>query len=152
MRLICSGIAMTMLVIGLCLAGCSKPEEHGASIEVTNAWVRPTIGEARNTAAYMTVTNHGDEADRLVAASTPDAMNTQLHQTQMDGDVMSMSAVEGGIEIPANSSVELAPQGMHIMVMGLSKPLQKGETVPFALTFEKAGAVAVSIRVGEPSE
>ena len=38
--------------------------EHGG-ISVTDAWVRPTIGEGRTTAAYMTITNDGNKDDVL---------------------------------------------------------------------------------------
>ena len=42
----------------------------------------------------------------------------------------------------------MKPGGYHIMLMGLVKPLKKGDEIEITLTFEKAGAVTVKVPVG----
>jgi copper(I)-binding protein len=54
---------------------------QNAKIDVAEPWARATIGQSRNTAAYMKLTNRGPEADRLVEASTPIAGKVELHTT-----------------------------------------------------------------------
>jgi copper(I)-binding protein len=70
----------------------------------------------------------------------------EIHTTFRDGDVMRMRPV-AAIEVPAKGAVTLAPGGMHVMLMGLTKPLAIGEAVPLTLTFERAGAVTVQAMV-----
>ena len=49
--------------------------------------------------------------------------------------------------MPPGATVTLAPQGTHVMFMGLDAPLVEGERVPAVLVFEKAGEVAVEFAV-----
>jgi copper(I)-binding protein len=64
-----------------------------------------------------------------------------------DGGVMTMRPVEGGLPIPAGGAVKFAPGGLHLMIVGLSTPLVRGDKVPVSLKFEKAGDIAVSFEV-----
>lgn len=48
-------------------------------------------------------------------------------------------APAGPVEIPMHDTLEMKPGGYHIMLMGLAKPLNKGEEIEITLTFEKAG-------------
>ena len=85
-------------------------------------------------------------ADRLVAASTPVADKAELHTMSMSGMVMKMRPI-AGVNIPAGQKVTLAPGGMHIMLIGLKKPLQAGQSFPLALTFAQAGTRTVEVAV-----
>jgi copper(I)-binding protein len=51
------------------------------------------------------------------------------------------------LEIPAGGTVQLAPGGYHIMLIGLTKDLNVGDTVQVTLKFEKAGDVTVTAQV-----
>jgi copper(I)-binding protein len=51
------------------------------------------------------------------------------------------------LEISAGSKVELKPGSYHVMLIGLKRELQVGETIEIVLTFEKAGDVTVSAEV-----
>jgi copper(I)-binding protein len=54
---------------------------------------------------------------------------------------------EGSITIPAHGSARFEPGGPHLMLSGLKEPLTLGQAVPLMLTFEKAGTVAVELKV-----
>jgi copper(I)-binding protein len=62
---------------------------------------------------------------------------------------MQMRPVEGGFTVAPNAYLELAPGGLHIMLIGLTAPLEAGSTIDLVLTFEKAGEVALTIPVRE---
>lgn len=123
---------------------------HGyklGALEIGHPWSRATPGNAPTGAGYLTVTNKGGSADRLIAAETPAADKTELHLMQVKDGVMTMREVDGGIEIPPGETVTLAPGGLHIMMMGLKDKLVEGAKVPLKLTFEKAGSVDVELKV-----
>ena len=44
----------------------------------------------------------------------------------------------------------LEPGKMHLMLIGLKAPLKVGESFPVTLTFEKAGAINVTVSVEKP--
>jgi copper(I)-binding protein len=70
----------------------------------------------------------------------------QLHTMAMDGNVMKMRELKV-IDIPANSSVELKPGGLHLMFMDIKTPLKAGESVAVKLKFQKAGEVEIKVPV-----
>jgi copper(I)-binding protein len=106
------------------------------TIAVTNSWVRATVQGQKATGAFMTVT--AKDNAKLVAASTPVAGITEIHEMKMDKDVMKMSALPNGLDLPAGKSVDLKPGGFHIMLMDLKMPLTKDIAVPLTLTFQDA--------------
>ena len=65
----------------------------------------------------------------------------------LDGTVMRMKPVEGGLEIKPGETVEFKPGGYHLMFVDLKEPLSAGQTLKGALVFEKAGTVEVEFSV-----
>jgi len=125
---------------GAALAGDAK-------IMVMDPYARASTPTSKSGAIFFELMNHG-EADRLIAASSDVANRTELHTHQEDANgVMKMIHVEEGFELPAGQSVMLARGGKHVMLLGLTQPLEDGATVPLTLTFEKAGEVTVEVPV-----
>jgi len=114
------------------------------TITVEAPWTR-AAGQGGQGAGFVTIRNAG-AADRLLSASTPAAGRTELHTMLRDGDIMRMRQVEA-IAVPANGAVTLAPGGLHIMLIGLTRPLAVGESVPLTLVFERAGTVTLNLAV-----
>jgi hypothetical protein len=134
--------------------GAMVMDHHGATavaagdLLISGAFSRATLPGAPVAGGFMSIQNLGTEDDALIGAETPFAGMTQLHQMRMDGDVMKMSEVEGGIALPAGETVILAPGDLHVMFMQLREPFEEGALVPVLLTFEKAGPVEILLRVG----
>ena len=114
---------------------------------ITKPWARATPSGARVGGAYLTITNTGNEADRLVGGSVPIAKSVEVHDMAMEGDVMKMRHLDKGLEIAAGATVELKPGGVHVMFMGLTEGLKSEQSVKGTLAFEKAGTVEIEYRV-----
>lgn len=108
---------------------------------------RATPANAPVSAGYMTITNNGAEADRLIGASVDFAGKAEIHEMTMDNDVMKMRQLQDGLEIPAGGTVTLMPGGYHVMFMKLGEQLKEGETRKATLLFEKAGKIDVELNV-----
>ena len=108
--------------------------------------LRETPAGAPVAGGYLLITNAGEEDDRLLTATTDRSPETQIHEMRMDGDVMRMREVEGGLAIPAGQSVSLQPGGYHLMLMG-PEALTPGETHDVTLAFERAGEVTLPFAV-----
>lgn len=117
------------------------------ALTIEQPWSRATPGGAKVGGGYLRITNAGTASDRLVGGSFPLASRVEVHDMSMDGDVMRMKPVEGGLEIKPGASVELKPGGTHLMFMDLKEPLKEGQTVKGTLQFEKAGTVNVEFAV-----
>jgi len=114
-------------------------------IDIENPWARASAGPAKAGAAFMDIGNSG-KADRLVGASADVSKVVELHTHIRDGDVMKMRRVDA-IDLPADATTYLQPGGLHVMFMGLTAPLEEGESFPLTLTFENAGDITVEVEV-----
>lgn len=109
-------------------------------------WARPA--DAGSTSgAYMTILNAGEASDSLVSASTSVAGLVEIHEMRMNGDVMEMRPVEGGVAVDAMGMAVLEPGGIHIMLMDLQQALEAGTAFPLTLTFESGTEVTVGVPV-----
>ena len=165
-----TALIMTILLVSLLACsqnghegGHSGQMDHGAEssqvetgIEVSHGelvikdiWGRPGI-EGENTAAYMMLVNNGANTDRLISAQADVAKAVELHEVQMENDIMRMQQVEGGIEVAADGHALLKPGGYHVMLIGLSQDIKEGETYPLMLQFEESGEVEVEVQVMQP--
>ncbi len=115
-----------------------------AEIIIKDAWVRTTVAEQKVTGAFMQITS--DKAVKLVAANSPAAETTEVHEMSMQGDVMKMRQVNE-VVIDAGKSVELKPGSYHIMLMNLKKPVQAGSIVNLNLEFLDADGKKQIIKV-----
>ena len=118
---------------------------------IGHPWARQSPMGADVAAGFMTITNNGKEEDRLVKATATISPTVQIHEMKMEGDVMKMAEIPGGIVIPPGATVELKPKSLHIMFMGLNAPVKEGETITGTLTFEKAGTVDIDYDVMAPN-
>ncbi len=115
---------------------------------VSAAFARASaLPAAKSGAAYVSIVNHGSEADRLLSITTPAAKSAELHTTVMAGDVMKMEGVSE-VEVAAGGTLEMKPGGLHVMLMGLIAPLKQGETIEMTLRFEKTGDFKVTVPIG----
>jgi copper(I)-binding protein len=106
-----------------------------------------TAQTAQTAGGFMTITNNGEAADRLLAVEA-DFPRVEVHTTEMDGDVARMIHLEEGLTLPAGETVTLQPGGFHVMFMGLGgDPFEVDEQVPATLIFENAGRIEVIFNV-----
>ena len=123
---------------------------HGykaGAISIAHPWSRQTAPGQTVGGGFLVAANASGKEDRLVSVTSPAAAEVQLHSMSMDGGVMRMRHVTGGLPVQAHGKLELKPGGFHVMFLDLKRPLAAGESVPAVLTFEKAGAVPVSFKV-----
>lgn len=119
-----------------------------AALEVQAAWARATVKGQMATGAFMTLTAKTD--GKLVGVVSPAAGVVQVHEMKMEGGVMKMAEVKGGLALPAGQAVELKPGGYHVMLMDLKQPLLKDSTLPLTLVFKDAKDVESRIEIKVP--
>jgi copper(I)-binding protein len=120
---------------------------EAGSITVSAAWARETAPAQQAGGGFMTINNAGNRPDRLLSATSDAADKVEIHTVSMDGGVMRMRPVAGGIATPARGKVELRPGSFHVMFLGLKAPLRRGESVPVTLRFARAGTITARLAV-----
>jgi copper(I)-binding protein len=150
----CKALALTAagLLLGSSAVAGAEAYSLGA-LEVDDPYAIETPPAAKSAAGYLSVTNHGTDTDRLVAVRSA-LPHAQIHAVETDASgVTRMRPVEG-LEIAPGATVTLAPQGLHVMFMGLAAPFVAGTDIPATLVFEHAGEmpVAFSVRQRGPAQ
>ncbi|MGA2549315.1 MAG: copper chaperone PCu(A)C [Burkholderiaceae bacterium] len=105
--------------------------EPAPPIEITHPWARATVPGQAASGAFMEI--RSPVAAVITGLSSPVAGVVQIHEMVANGDRMSMRPV-ARLTLPASTTVELRPNGMHVMLLDLRVPLSAGQHFP--LTFE----------------
>ena len=121
---------------------------YAQTVDVKDAWVRTAVPGQKATGAFMKIT--AKDGAKLVSATSPAAGVAEVHEMKMDGDVMKMRAVQGGLDLPAGKTVELKPGGYHVMLMDLKAALPKDSTVPLTLVFKDAKGIESKVELKVP--
>jgi copper(I)-binding protein len=138
-------LALALIVLTADIAGAR--DYKAGPIEIKAPWTRATPQGAAVAAGYVVLVNRGSTSDRLVGGSFTGASSVELHSMSMDNGVMRMRAVNGGLEIKPGETVELKPNGLHMMFLGLKSRLQQGQSVKATLVFQNAGTAEVEFAV-----
>jgi periplasmic copper chaperone A len=123
----------TMALAAFLLPALAAPA--AAQVQVSGAWVRETLPGQAASVAYMRLRSAQRAA--VVAVECPIGL-AELHQMRMDGDIMRMRPLKR-LELPAGRTVEMGPNGAHVMLTRLRRPLAPGERVPLRLTVQTPG-------------
>jgi len=120
-------------------------------IKIENAYGFATMPGAKTGAAFMTITNTGQEADALIEAKSDIAEHTEIHENYIDPDdgTMMMRKIKK-VDVPAGGQATLGPKGAHVMLIKLKEPLTMEQNVPLTLVFEKAGKMETSATIIAP--
>lgn len=137
--------ALAILFFGASLAA-------GADVTVSRAWVAPTEAVGTDVVLSMTVTNDGAESDALVRAACPFA-NFSEKRTIDHGEGAPSNRAIPNIPLPPHDKVTMAETGFHVELLQVREPLVEGTTFTCNLSFRKAGAMEVRVKVSrsEPS-
>lgn len=132
-----------LLSAAFLLSACAAKE----GIDVRDAWARTsTLG--MNSAVYFVIQNHNAEADELIGARSDVAEAVEIHESRVEGDVMTMSRVES-VTLEPSTTVEFKPGGYHVMLIGLKQDLKAGDQIQISLQFKNSPDLNVTATVQE---
>ena len=137
-------VPMLALILGLSAHGALA----GDAVNVTDVYARAVPPGQPNSAVFMQLHNDGGEDRALVAAASAASDVVELHTHRMQDGMMQMRKIER-IDLPAGETVTLKPGGLHVMLIGLKRPLQPGEDVAVTLTLDDGTELAVTAPVHE---
>jgi len=139
---VCRFLFATLTTLGVAWS----PITAGADLHISDGYVRLVPPVAQTSAAFMQLSNPSGVPVTIVAASSPVAERTELHDHIRDGEIMRMRKIES-LEIPAGGRLRLAPGGLHMMLIGLLRPLVEGQQVDLELMTGDGDRIKVSLPV-----
>lgn len=124
-----SGILSVFSVCFLLLALSPSAAAHGLDVE--GSWA-PEVTKSPDTGAiYLRIVNDSYHPEYLHRVTSAIATRVELHRTAPSGR---MTKVER-LEIPYDDRLDMRKAGYHLMLIGLKRQIEPGETVPLELTF-----------------
>ncbi|WP_298773249.1 copper chaperone PCu(A)C [uncultured Shewanella sp.] len=116
-----------------------------AKVELLTGYVRAMPASVPNSAAYLSLSNQGEEID-LVSVQTNVAEEAQLHRLIEENGMIKMRQA-AKFTVPNNGELTLVETGNHIMLIGLNRTLEVGNTVDLVLLFDNGETLPVSLPV-----
>ncbi|MDT8451274.1 MAG: copper chaperone PCu(A)C [Gammaproteobacteria bacterium] len=124
----------------------SQSAGAASNLEFEGAWIAEAPPGSKVLAAYMEIKNTGDEAVKIVSASSESFKRITFHQTQQKGEMATMQHSDALI-IPANGKLVLEAGSHHIMLFGPVKKLKTGDQVDFDFTLENGETIKLTVPV-----
>jgi len=115
-------------------------------LTVKSAWARATPPGVTMGVVYFQLENGGTKSDRLLKLKTPIAASAGVHRTEIVDDIARMREV-AVLHVAPGEKITFEPNGYHVMLMGLKKPLVAGQKFELQLLFEVAGPRRIAVVV-----
>lgn len=111
-------------------------------LEITNVWTRKSIPPVKNSASYMHIYNPNDQDVIIVGSSANSVANhAELHKSFVDENGIGRMTSIDKIIVPAKSSIELKPAGIHIMLFDLKKHLSINDKFNIKIKIENGNDI-----------
>ncbi|RPF21065.1 copper chaperone PCu(A)C [Myceligenerans xiligouense] len=125
--------------------GSAAPAADATALTAEDPWAKAV--DDGMTAVFGTLTNTSDHDVRLVAAATDAAESAELHVFADDGGTPVMQEADDGLLIPADEDLTLEPGGPHLMLLGVTEPLEPGEDVVVVVAAEDGSELEITAPV-----
>lgn len=136
-------------------AGAALPRSPGdsatplvggaAPIQVVAAIV-PSPATASEGALYLVLRNVGSD-DTLTSVSSPATESAEVHQTMQGNGGMVRMAPASEVVVRGGETLQMAPGGTHVMLLGFTRKPATGESIPIQLRFRHAGDIVLAANV-----
>lgn len=132
------------LVCALGLSGCN--DSPNPSWHVTDAHMKAMPPGQTRAAVYLRLENTEARERMIQLVATPIAGTAEVHRHFYEDGMMKMRAVPH-VRIAAESVLEFAPGGYHIMLMDVAQAPEVGSHFPLTLEFDGAERLDVEVEV-----
>lgn len=137
----CAGSAVSVLANATGTVGADL-----AALHIRSAYI-PEPASPDVAAAYLSITNTGDQADTLLSVTSPDARDVMAHSTVASGAGTESMVPLSATDVPAHETLAFTVGHDHLMLDSPRADLRRGDHVSMTLTFAAAGPVTLQIPV-----
>lgn len=131
------------ILAALLLGFVASSASADSDIQVKDVWVQTAPPGVKVMAAYLEVKNTGKQQQVLTGVSSPAFGKIEIHRSVIHGNMAHMEH-QKELPVPPGTSVLLQQGGLHLMLMGVKKPLAAGDQVPMTFVFGNGAKISVS--------
>ncbi|MCP4188107.1 MAG: copper chaperone PCu(A)C [Gammaproteobacteria bacterium] len=118
----------------------------GASLEISDAWIQNLPPVVPTRAGYMIIANTSNQSVSIIGVESEVFTAVDIHETMENNGMMSMQPLTS-LTIAAGTSRELAPGGMHLMMMQPQQTLKPGDLVAVTLKLDNGDTQTLQMTV-----
>ena len=111
------------------------PGSAFAELDIHNAWIRNLPATVPVRAGYMTVHNAQTQTVSIISIRSNAFASVEIHQTITQDGLMRMEPVPI-LTIEADSTVQLTPGGLHLMMINPTEPTKPGDSLEIVIEFD----------------
>jgi copper(I)-binding protein len=117
-----------------------------AELEISEARIKNLPPTVPVRAGYMTIHNSSQMAVSIVAIRSDAFASVEIHRSVMQDGMMRMDRVEN-LEIAPDTSQQLTPGGLHLMMMQPVEPIQPGDEIEIILQLDDGSEQQLMMKV-----
>ena len=117
-----------------------------AELEISEARIKNLPPTVPVRAGYMTIHNSSPMAVSIVAIRSDAFASVEIHRSVMQDGMMRMDPVHN-LQIAPGASLQLAPGGLHLMMMQPVQPTQPGDEVEIILQLDDGSEQPLMMKV-----
>jgi copper(I)-binding protein len=122
------------------------PGSAVAELEIHDAWIKNLPPAVPVRAGYMTIRNAQAHAVSIIAIRSDAFASVEIHRTIAQDGMMRMEPVPI-LVIEPDSSVQLAPGGLHLMMMNPAEPTKPGDVLKIVIELDDGSAQSLTMTV-----
>ena len=138
-------IAGVPFMLAIAAACSAQQPARPTTMRVPEAWARVQGDVTGMSAGYFTIQNTGTTPVMIRGVSCTGVRMATVHETRVE-NTMARMAPRDSLVAPAGQQVVMRPGGIHVMLMGLERPLNAGDKLRCTLR-TSAGDVPVEVTV-----
>lgn len=134
------------------LAGCDfKGSEQATStmpipVVASQAYTPEPVPTQKVAVAYLELQNTTKKDVQILHVTSPVANSVEVHRHTYNDGVMQMRKVNHA-KVPAGGELLFQSGGYHIMLMGLERQLEAGDSYDLTFEFDQAQKLTISVPV-----
>jgi len=122
------------------------PGSAFAELDINDAWIKNLPPMIPVRAGYMTIHNAQTHALSIIAIRCDAFTSVEIHRTIERDGMMRMEPVPSLI-IEPDSTVQLAPGGLHLMMMNPTQPTKPGDTLMIVIELDDGSTQSLKLIV-----
>lgn len=117
-----------------------------AELEIRDAWIKNLPPTVPVRAGYLTLANPHSKPIKIISVESAAFASIEIHQTVEHNGMMSMDRVEQ-LTIDAHSSLQLAPGGLHLMMMMPQQEMRPGDWITVSISYDDGSRQELKMKV-----
>lgn len=124
------------------------PALASAELKVSDAWIKHLPASVPVRAGYLTLYNPSSRPVVIESVHSEAFASIEIHATLEQDGLMQMQHLPR-LTVDANSSVQLAPGGLHLMMMGPVAAFAPGDLIAITIKFVDGAGQSLDMIVKE---